>query len=431
MVEHTVYHAIGGSPMPAPVTLAAARALALHAQGLTTPNGSEAAPSREVIYQTIERLGCVQIDTLNKVARAQYLTLWSRLGDYNPADFDSLLFDPADRRLFEALKPIAAIMPFADYVYQMPFFSRPDHANWKQWLADPDNRKTLKLVRERIKKEGALRAGDFEYTGEKRGSWWDWKPAKTACEYLFRKGELMIADRPKFQRMYDLKERVLPDWVDTSKPPRLAESFLYFAQQAVKASGLCRPTTDIKGAYLFGLRGSFKPALTELIKKGVFQTVQVETFSGESVEMVIHQDNLPLLERALDGDLPAGRTTFINFFDSLLWPRYRDRDLWGMEVMIEAYTPAPKRKWGYFCLPILHHDKLVGRFDPTLDRQTGTLVIHALYLENGAQPDEELIAGVASAMRDFMKFHKATDLVIEKSVPEAFGKKLGKAVISG
>lgn len=119
---------------------------------------------------------------------------------------------------------------------------------------------------------------------------------------------------------------------------------------------------------------------------------------------------------------------FLSFFDSLFWCRGRDIQFWGYQNLLEAYTRAENRKYGYFCLFLLHHDRLAGRFVPKLERKTGVLHIKALYLEEGVEPDDERISGVASAMRDFMAFHYARELVIEKSQPEEFGEKLLKVL---
>jgi uncharacterized protein YcaQ len=150
--------------------------------------------------------------------------------------------------------------------------------------------------------------------------------------------------------------------------------------------------------------------------------------NGRDYPLVVHRHNLPLLERAADGELSPGRTTFLSPFDNLFWAGGRDLQLWDFRKAIEAYTPAPKRVYGYFCLPILHHARLVGRFDPKLERKEKRLRIKALYLEPGIQPEEDLVAGTASAMRDFMKFHAAHDLVIERSQPAEFGEKLLSAL---
>ena len=140
--------------------------------------------------------------------------------------------------------------------------------------------------------------------------------------------------------------------------------------------------------------------------------------------MLVHRSNLEALSQVAEGVIRAECTTFLSPFDNLWWAPGRDEQLWGFRQRLEAYLPAPKRIWGYFCLPILHKDRLVGRFDPKLERKAGTLRLKALYLEEGIEPEEELIRDIAKAMEDFMIFHKAKELVIEKSQPKEFGDKL-------
>jgi uncharacterized protein YcaQ len=162
----------------------------------------------------------------------------------------------------------------------------------------------------------------------------------------------------------------------------------------------------------------------ELLREGILIPIQGSMVNGQTAELVIHRDNWPFLEQASDGALKALRTTFLSPFDNLLWATRRDEMFWDFHQVLECYLPAPKRVFGYFCLPILHQDRLVGRFDPKLERKTGILRIKALYLEPGVKPDEGLIQDTANAMSDFMTFHEARDLVIEHSQPAVFGKKL-------
>lgn len=411
--------------------LAAVRALALHAQGLATRPGAEPPPTPDAIYNTIERIGCVQIDTLQMVQRSQYLVLWSRLGCYEPADLDRLLSGEQSalpsqngRRLFEYWLHAASLIPLTRYRYRLPFMRhfREGGSRWTQhWLEKPENVALMEAVLERIRREGPLRAADFEHDGRPRGSWWDWKPAKEALEILYYRGDVMIAGRVNFQRLYDLSERVLPDWVDTTEPTR-NEMLRYLVELSVRALGICLPAQAAD--YLHLKRSEAKPIVADLIANGIFVEVQAESGDGKVQTFIVHRDQLPLLEQAAGGALRAERTTFLSPFDSLLWARDRDTQLWGFDHRLEAYTPAPKRQWGYFCLPILYHDRLVGRFDPKLERRTGTLRLKALYLEPGISPEEELIAAVAEAMRDFMAFHRASNLVIERSEPAEFGGKL-------
>ena len=404
--------------------ISAVRTLALHTQGLTAPNGAGSKPSLADIQQVVENIGCVQIDTLQMVRRSHYLVPWSRLGSYDPADFDRLIYDPTHRRLFEGWQHAASIIPLKEWRYQLPYQrrSREQPGDWySRWLSEMHTAELLPVVLERIRSEGPLRASDFEYHGQKRGTWWDWKPAKFALEYLFAFGDLMISDRLNFQRSYDLTERVLPGWVDRSEPTVEARDRYWLARGAY-ALGICTPSQVAD--YTWMKMGKAKPMLEELTTEGVLMPVQAELVDGKVCELVIHSDNLPLLEKAVDELIKPQRTTFLSPFDNLFWARGRDQTFWGFKQALEAYKPAAQRVWGYFCLPILHKDRLVGRFDPKLERKNGSLRLKALYLEADIEPEEELIADVTAAMRDFMHFHNAKDLVIERSQPEEFGRKL-------
>jgi uncharacterized protein YcaQ len=164
-----------------------------------------------------------------------------------------------------------------------------------------------------------------------------------------------------------------------------------------------------------------------LIADGVLLEIQGESMQGARTWMV-HRDNLPLLQRAADGGIKAERTTFLAPFDSLFWAWERDQRLWGFRQVLECYKRSQDRVYGYFCFPILHKDRLVGRFDPKLDRKSGVLHLNALYLEPGIEPDDELVASVATTMRDFLSWHGAKSLAIVKSDPAIFGEKLKSAL---
>ena len=161
-----------------------------------------------------------------------------------------------------------------------------------------------------------------------------------------------------------------------------------------------------------------------MIEDGTFTTIQAELSDGKSRVLALHRDNLPLLQQAADGALVPQRTTFLSPFDNLFWAKGRDMQFWNFNQTLEAYKPEADRIWGYFCLPILHKGRLVGRFDPKLERKTGTLRIKKLYLEPGVAPEPAMISDIADALRDFLKFHGAIDLVIEESTPTEFGQKL-------
>jgi len=404
--------------------LNAVRAVALATQQLTSPSDPSSTSTIKDIEQLVAKIGCVQIDTLQVVHRSHYLVLWSRLGPYQPIDFDRLIYSPQSRHLFEAWQHAASIIPISQYRFQIPGQRRQreqPHEWYMNWLAKDDNRTILDTVMERIRTSGAVRARDFEYNGPKRGSWWDWKPVKVALEYLFACGKLMIADRINFQRVYDLTERVLPSWVNKTEPS-VEERDLFWIEQAVKALGVCQPAQAAEYAYM--KRGRARAYVDQLIKQGVFRPIKARLIDDQVYEMIVHHQNLDMLEMAADGEIRPERTTFLSPFDNLFWARDRDVQFWGFRNVLEAYKPSGSRIWGYFCLAILHNDRLVGRFDPKLERHNGTMRLKSLYLEPGIELDDILLGSIAAAMHSFLKFHKAEQVEIEQSQPVEFGDKL-------
>lgn len=421
--------------MAAPYPLSALRTLALHVQGLTTPLDTPQDTSREGILRLIQQMGCVQIDTLQMVHRAQYVTLWSRLGSYTLSDFDHLAYQPVDtddpnkRQLFEYWFHAACLIPFADYRYHLPQMQRFAADPWpsfKRFLAD-GGQEMVQPVLDRIRDEGGLRGADFDSKKKHKGSWWNWKPAKRALEYLYNTGDLMIADRVNFHRVYDLKERVIPTGVD-QQSPSAKDAARFFIETGGRAFGVCQPNQpsdyyhDIK-------RTDARPVVEQLVKEGTFVEIEGELADGTTTTLIVHRANLSLLKQIADGAITAQRTTFLTPFDNLFWAQGRDQQLWGFNQILEAYKKPKDRVWGYFCLPILHRERLVGRFDVKLHRAESRLQLIALYLEPDIQPTDDLVAGTAAALRDFMHFHEAKELSIDRSQPPAFGERVMRALV--
>ena len=405
-------------------SLQAARVMALHAQKLTGPiqqGGSKV--SEEQIFQTVKDLGSIQIDTLHVVERSQYLVLWSRLGNYDKDDFDNLLYNPDKRQLFEGWQHAACFIPLEDYRFQMPRMQsvHQKHIEQSDWLAEPENQALIHSVYERIKDEGALRASDFEYDGPKRNGWWDWKPAKNALEYLNAWGDLMITDRVNFQRLYDLRERVLPDWVEIEAPSE-EQRDRYWLEQGVRALGICKPLQAADYSYL--RRNYVRSYIEEMTAEGLFEEVMVRFDEGDMHKFIVHAESLALLDKIERGTIKAERTTILSPFDNLLWARDRDTEFWNFRALLEAYKPAVTREWGYFNMPILFRDELIGRIDPKMDRKNGKLIIRGFFLEEGVELHEDIVNGIAEAFRSFMIFNRANDLVFEREEDAQLGAKI-------
>jgi uncharacterized protein YcaQ len=210
-----------------------------------------------------------------------------------------------------------------------------------------------------------------------RWAWWDWKPEKRALEYLHTAGELMIARRHNFQRLYDLRERVLPTWDDADAPP-LDEVWRALALKAVRALGVA--TARWLPDYFRTPKRGAGALLEGLVQSGEIVAVEVE---GQPEPAYVHRDHRALAEAAASGTLRPRYTTLLSPFDPIVWDRARASALFGFDYRIECYTPAEKRRYGYFTLPILHNGALVGRLDPKAHRREGLFEVKVLHLEPG------------------------------------------------
>jgi uncharacterized protein YcaQ len=396
----------------------AARALLLAAQGLG--RRPKRAARKADVLDTIRRMGALQIDTIHVVARSPYLVLWSRLGDYQPRWLEELL---AEGALFEYWAHEACFLPIEDYPFYRHRMLDAANLGWKyarEWAAQ--NRMALDRVLAHVREHGQVRSADFERTDGSDGKWWGWKTEKRALETLFTSGDLMIARRQNFQRVYDLRERILPAWDDAMLPP-LDQARRALALKSVRALGV---TTARWVADYFRTRKQETAAIVKaLAGEGALQRAQVE---GWSEEAYVHPDNAALAEQAAAGKLQPKLTTLLSPFDPLVWDRERALALFGFDYRIECYTPAPKRRYGYFTLPILWRGALVGRLDAKAHRKEGRLEIKALHLEPGVPVADELIADVAGALRECAAWHRTPAVDVRWSDPPELAALLQREV---
>jgi uncharacterized protein YcaQ len=394
------------------LSLETARTLAVVKQGLHRRPPSA---GREALLDTIRRIGLLQLDTINVVARSHYLVLLSRVGLYDPADLDALLYP--DRRLFEQWAHAACLIPVEDYPYFAPIIQgRRQRALPPAWIErrlGDDPQGVLDWVLAEVRERGPLASKDFEDPRAQRGTWWDWKPAKTALEVLFSRGHLMVDHRERFQRYYDLAERVLP--LAGEPPVHTAEDY---RRWATLRSVACRGVATVAGAsdYYRLRKPETRATILALVQEGALLPVEVEGW-GETA--YLNPGDLPLVKEIEAGEHQPLVTAFLSPFDNLLWERDRVHSLFGFAYTAEMYQPAAKRVYGYYVLPILHRGRLVGRLDPKADRKTDTMIVRAIYLEPGESPTGDLVEGIAGALREFMAFHGSETLRIERSEPEA------------
>jgi uncharacterized protein YcaQ len=398
----------------------AARELLLAAQGL------DSAPQRATkddVRRVIRRMGVLQIDSISVVARSPYLVLWSRLGTYDPRWLEELL---AEGALFEYWSHAACFIPIEDYgLYRRLMIEGGEKT--RTWMRA--HHEEIEHVMGHINEKGPVRAAEFARTDGKAGGWWEWKPEKRALEHLFAAGELMISRRENFHRVYDLRERVLanalPDWEDALAPNE-QEVRRALALKAVRALGVA-PARWVPDYFRMPKKG-VAGLLEELADEGELVRARIE---GLDEPAYVHPDNAGPAERILSGGLRSSGTTLLSPFDPVVWDRTRALELFAFEYKIEVYTPAARRRYGYYSLPILHNGALVGRLDAKAHRKQGTFEVKAIHLEPDTPVNDDLVSGLAGALRDCAGWHKTPEVLVRWSDPSELTETLRLALDEG
>ncbi|GAA4267708.1 winged helix-turn-helix domain-containing protein [Frondihabitans peucedani] len=363
---------------PSVVSPALARRIALAAQGLGRP-GSAAVGTRQ-LNQTVDRLGLLQIDSVNVFERSHYLPLYARLGPYDRALADRLTFARSGRYT-EYWAHEAAFLPVTSWPLM-----RWRMDEYRDWYAAHDdswaaaNRPMLDWLLAELRASGPLRASEIEHDANVRqGPWWGWSDVKRGLEALFRTGDVVSAGRTRFERTYGLPEQILPSEVLDAVVPR-HDAHRALVAHAARAHGI-GTATDL--ADYFRLKNvDVAPVLRELEDAGEVERVEVP---GWSKAAFLHRD--ARLPRRIEAD------ALLSPFDPVVWERARTERLFGFRYRIEIYTPQPKRVYGYYVLPLLQGDSLVGRIDLKSDRQAGILRVQHAWTEPGHTVDvDRLVA---------------------------------------
>jgi uncharacterized protein YcaQ len=359
------------------LSAAQARRIALAAQGFTDrrPPGRV---DRRHLRKVFERINVVQVDSVNVLVRSQELPLFARLGPH-PRTMLAQAID--DGELFEYWAHVAAIVPSNQHR-----LFRWKMASGHEWKAidriAAEKPGFVEEVKARIRDGGPITAGDLEQRVGKKGSWWSWDDGKLVLEHLFHRGEVVAVRRPRdFAREYDLPERVLPASVLDAPTPTEDEARKELLEIAARSMGVAT-VEDMSDYHRQGLQASadpkrrglraVRPLVAELVEEGVLRPVTVE---GWTKPGFLHRD--ATVPRAVDA------RALLSPFDSLVWYRQRTERLFDFVYRIEIYTPAPKRIYGYYTLPYLLGDRLVGRVDLKADRAAGVLRVQGAYVEEG------------------------------------------------
>ena len=373
--------------MRASLSAEEARGLALRAQGFGDPSIVEP-------MDVLERLGAIQLDSVNILARNHLLVPFARIGPYSTADLHASIY--TERRGFEYWGHMASWLPIHEYRYFLPRMARMRESTRGWWgRIRAEHAEIYPVVLDRVRAEGPLGAAAFDDPRGGRGTWWDWKPAKLVLEDLLDQGLLMCTARtPGFARLYDLTERVLPPGLDTSEPSQ-TEASRHLLLRGLRALGVAT-ANEMADYYRLKPGEDLKAGLGALRAESNVVEVDVEGWRAPAYATLA----------ALEGELsvPEHRPTFLAPFDNLLWQRDRVERIFGFRYRVEIYVPQPKRQYGYFVLPLLAHGQLGGRADLKLDRKAGVLRVLGLWLEGGEPPEAQ------SALEDLARYLGAREI---------------------
>ncbi len=353
------------------LSLAEARRIALAAQGFADP-APGGTVDRRLLRRVFDRVGAIQIDSVNVVVRSHYLPAFSRLGEYDPALLERAAYG-RERRLFEYWGHEASLLPLELHPYLRWRMERARRGlgTWGRIAqivrSQPEELKRLRAV---IAERGPLSASQFEGARGK-GSWWGWSDVKIGLEALFWCGEITTAYRKGFERVYDLPERVLPRVVVDAPTPVESDAQRELVRIAAHALGIAAER-DLRDYFRLDLLDA-RARVAELVEAGELQRVAVEGLRGDRY-----------LARGARLPRTIGARALLSPFDSLIWERSRTRELFEFDFRLEIYTPQHKRVHGYYVLPFLLGERLVARVDLKHDRAAGTLRAHAVHVESGA-----------------------------------------------
>ncbi|WP_095078672.1 winged helix-turn-helix domain-containing protein [Pseudomonas sp. Irchel s3h17] len=359
-----------------------ARRLALTAQGFSGRQPSAVLKSTP-LNRLIERLGVLQIDSVNALVRSHYLPLFSRLGHYSTDLLDQAAWSQGRRRtLFEYWGHEASLLPLSMYPLMRWRMQRAAQGQgiYQQLAAfGREQQATIRRVLALVEERGALGAGSLSTRQERAGPWWDWSAEKHALEWLFAAGEVTVAGRRGFERLYDLPERVIPAQI--LQHPLIGETEAQKGLLLRAASALGVSTEkDLRDYFRLEL-APCRHALAELVENGQLQVCQVQGWK---------QPAYCLPNPSVPHSVVA--SALLSPFDSLIWERSRTERLFDFRYRLEIYTPPAKRVYGYYVLPFLHRERIAARVDLRAERAFGCLAVHGVHEEQQGLDEEGMLA---------------------------------------
>ena len=335
------------------------------------------------VTQMIDRLGVLQIDSVNALVRSHYLPLFSRLGNYSQTLLDQAAWSQGrHRRLFEYWGHEASLLPIELYplmVWRMRRAAQGEGIYQSLAKFGREQQPAIARVLQAVRDQGALGAGSLSSRQERAGPWWDWSVEKLALEWLFAAGEVTVAGRRGFERLYDLPERVLPDVVLNHPNVSEADAQRSLLLHAARALGV-GTEKDLRDYFRQDPLPS-RIALAELVESGHLHSVRVKGWKQAAF--------------CLPDSKPPGKVSasaLLSPFDSLIWERARTERLFDFRYRLEIYTPQHKRIYGYYVLPFLHNERIAARIDLRAERAAGRLAVHAVHEEEPGLNEEGMQA---------------------------------------
>ena len=388
--------------------------IALAAQGLNRARRA-GKKGRIHLQQTLDRIGLLQMDSVNVLTRAHYMPLFSRLGAYDPALLDAAAWEPKRRSLFEYWAHEASLLPMSLQPHMRWRMARAERLDGiyggiaKVVRARPD---FVESVYREVEQRGPVAASDLDRANHKGSSWWGWTETKIVLEYLFWAGRITTATRHGFERAYDLTERVIPAMIRDIPTPAEADAQRHLVGIAARALGIATET-DLRDYFRLDAADS-KARVAELVEAKRLIPVAVTGWRQPAY---------------LDADaaIPArvaGRA-LVSPFDPLVWERDRTERLFGFRYRIEIYTPAHKREFGYYVLLFLLGERLVARVDLKADRKAGILRVAAAHLETDADA-RRTARELAAELRLMAGWLSLAEVAVE--LRGALAAELGKAL---
>jgi uncharacterized protein YcaQ len=373
--------------------MAQVRRLMIRAQGLDRLRPAHAAGD---LMQSIERMGMLQIDTLSVVNRSHYFVLWSRHGAYPTEWLDTLL---TNGDVFECWTHEACMAPRNWFPHHRRLIAdgvRSTKIRWARAYLD-QHRQAADAMLDHLQQRGSARADSFVRPTGIRGEWWDWSHEKQLLEALFACGDVMIARREGFRRVYARTDAVRPDW-DEERMPGSEETATYQIRSTARKLGVVHPRW--LGDY-YRMQTALHRHIDALCARNELVPVTIEGLAGDAYMDASVAQALPARIRK------TTHTTLLSPFDPLVWDRKRALDVFGFDYRIECYTPVHKRRYGYFTLPILHEDAIIGRVDCKVERRAGVFGIRALHFEDGYILDKGTATRLAQMFKACADWHGA------------------------